>query len=344
MKSNRFTARLLRASSSGFASMAASRILERQDADLNPDFDTWQAYFRTTVLELAAGVDDGGELQFAHRVGWFVRAFKARGHGGELVQHGIAQLRAVLEESLPSDSWALLVPFFKAAEAEIEYPTPEAELGEDDHAELARAYIERIRAGRAKEAVELVSEAIEQNRITPVEALQSVVVRALREIGRMWHSAALNVAEEHFATHTTGRLLERIVMLAPNPSPNGRSVLLTMVEGDAHDLGLRVVDALFELDGWRTICLGSNTPTADIIEAAEKLDPNLILIGATLNTHREAAERAIRAIKLARPKQLVVIGGPAFSAFDGRAEELGADGCALSPSEALRVSSDLLSA
>ena len=30
-------------------------------------------------------------------------------------------------------------------------------------------------------------------------------------------------------------------------------------EGDAHDLGLRIVSALFELDGWRTLCLGANT-------------------------------------------------------------------------------------
>jgi len=342
MSSNLFTARLLRTSASGFAAMAASRVVERSADPESSDFDMWQAHFQSSVLELAAAVDDGGEAQFARRIGWFSKAFTSRGMASDALRVGLDELHAVLEESMPTDSWAPLPRFFEAASAELAHPSADVRAGTEEQAELTAAYLAQIRAGDSAKAIELVVDALRTDRLIPEEALVSVVSNASRQIGELWHSAEINVAEEHFATMTTGRLLEQLLLLSPKPTANGRSVMLTMVEGDAHDLGLRVVAALFELNGWRTICLGANTPAADLAAMTQSYQPDLLVIGATLNTQREAVGATIEVVKACRSEQLVLVGGPAFSSLEGRGQELGADECALDPRDALRRGNELL--
>ena len=171
--------------------------------------------------------------------------------------------------------------------------------------------------------------------------LERVLPQALRQIGTLWHAGQLNVAEEHFATQTTGRLLERILLLAPPADPVGRTVVMTMVAGDAHDLGLRIAAAFFELDGWRTICLGANTPALDVSLAAKSFSADLVVIGATLNTHREEVAKAIALVRESRPEQQILVGGPGFIGLEARALEIGANGCALTARDAPRLGREL---
>ena len=80
MSSNLFTAKLLRTSASGFAAMAASRVVERSADEGSSDFDMWQSHFENTVLELAAAVDDGYDMADApdaHAVSGFDKVLSA---------------------------------------------------------------------------------------------------------------------------------------------------------------------------------------------------------------------------------------------------------------------------
>lgn len=344
-----FTATLLRTSAGGFAAVAVSRTVERTGAEgsLQGSFDAWQAHFRELVLELAAAVADGSREQFAAKVGWARDAFIARGQQSEILSAGLEDLSVVLEESLPSEAWQPLPAFFEAARQELERPSAPAEQvssPDDPLDELAGAYLTVVREGDARRAMDVVTAAIRENRLSVPDALDGVLTRALREIGNLWHANELNIAEEHFASQTTGRLLEQLLLLAPDPTPLDRTVLLTMVEGDAHDLGLRIVAGLFELDGWRTICLGANTPASDLALAAETFEADLVVVGATLNTQRDAAAQAIRVLKGSRPEQKVIVGGPAFAALEGRPGEIGkigASGCAVASREAVRLGREL---
>jgi methanogenic corrinoid protein MtbC1 len=340
-----FTATLLRASANGFAGLAASRTAERRGApaELEGGFDAWQAHFKTLVGELAAAADDGSVVAFAATVAWTRDAFAARGLSTEILSVGLEELATVLEESLPAPAWKPLPPFFEAARAELvrDGKPHEREIS-GVAGGIVETYLAKLQEGDAPGAIATVTGAVEGGGLSVPEALEGVLTTALHEIGRRWHTDVINVAQEHFAAQVSGRLLERLLLMAPASPPNGHTVMLTMIEGDAHDLGLRIVAAFFELDGWRTICLGANMPSFDLPQAVEDFGVDLILLGATLNTQRDAVARAIGTLREARPDLKVLAGGRAFAACEERASEIGADGCALQPSRAVELGRELL--
>jgi len=314
--------------------MAVSRAFEGLAGGEEPDdgFEAWRTHFQTLVLELAAAVDDDQPEQFVARVAWARDAFIARGQEASFLRTGLDGLRRVLEEALPGDAWASLPEFFRAADRELERSAaidggsggPEPRFGK--HAE---AYLAAVRKGDGQGAIDGVVSAIRDGQLSIPDTLDQVLTPALREVGRLWHLGEMNVAQEHFASQATGRLLEQLLLRVPRPASHDGTVVLAMAEGDAHDLGLRIVAAFFELDGWRTICLGANTPSDDLPLSADEFDADLVVIGATLNTHREAVGRAIELLRESRPDQKVLVGGSAFSGLEARAQEIGASGSVL---------------
>jgi methanogenic corrinoid protein MtbC1 len=138
-------------------------------------------------------------------------------------------------------------------------------------------------------------------------------------------------------------VLERVLALAPAATPNGRTVIVTSVTGDAHSFGAEMIAAYFELDGWRSICLGADMPIDDLVSIAIRFDAHLVAIGATLDTQRASVARTIATLRAARPAQRVLVGGAAF-AFDAALwRRVGADAYAESPMQAIEVAGRLVS-
>ena len=349
MSSNRFTATLLRASAGGFAGIAVSQTIERLELgdQIEGGFEAWQAHFRNLVLELAAAMDDGGHDQFAQRVRWTRDSFLSRGLALDVLRLGLDELRQVLESSLPANASGELPAFFDAARDELENGSPAVEESsfpvQDEIDELIRRYLDALDTGDAAGAVELVLEEVRSKRLSAIAALDLFLTRVLREVGLRWHAAELSVAEEHFATQTTERLLEHILLTIDAADPIDKTVVLTMVAGDAHQVGLRIVASHFEIAGWKTVCLGANTPSSDLVQMAQKLDADVVVVGATLNTQRELVEATVRALKAENSDRRVIIGGPAFEGMPGRATEVGADACATSAAEAVELAARLSS-
>ncbi len=346
MKNKEFTATLLRASASGIAGMTASELADPDgSATLEGGFDAWKAHVEGIVLELAAAVEDGGPASFGERIGWTRDAFVARRLDGEAFRAAFTRLSGVLETSLPDEAFGGLRDFLQRGRDVLAGESTETR-GSDpvDGAvrEAVDAYVARIRAGDMRAALEDVVSRLDRNELTVADVLNDVVPSALRRVGQLWHSDEISVAEEHFATHTTGRLLDRVALTAPRADDNGRTVVLAMAEGDAHDLGLRLVALVFELDGWRTICFGANTPATDLARAVETFAPDLIVLGATPNTQRESVAATVEILRQPGATAPILIGGPAFAQLPGRAREIGADGWAVSPADALRVGTELV--
>ena len=347
MASTKFTLTLLRTSARGFAAVAASRVAAApsKGAKANGDNAIWHAHYETLILELAAALDDGNEEQFADKVEWTREALTARGLASDVLKTALQELCVVLEDSLPSQAWTPLVPFFDAASKRLDQQTASSvgDLdGTDELDVLARDFLSTLEGGHSTKAVALVVDAVRKDKLSIKDALVGVLPRALEYIGRQWHLGAATVAEEHFATQTAGRLLEQIMLMAPEPVANGHTAIMAMVEGDNHDIGVRIVAAFFELDGWKTICLGANAPANDLANITQHFEADLLLIGATLNTQREAVRRCIKTVREVCPNQVIIVGGAAFANLEGCAEDLGANAQALNPEHALRLGREIV--
>jgi methanogenic corrinoid protein MtbC1 len=343
MADNRFTASLLRASADGLAGIAASRLLETEPGFAGEGFEAWRGHLRTQLGELAAAVEDESPELFAERVAWSRDAFVARTVPVEALSASVASLREVCEESLPAEACAPLAVYFESAakELECEKSAPASAIV-GPHAAVTIAYVEALARDDDRGAVALVTQAMDGG-LSARDVIEHVLGPAQREIGRKWHAGELSVAEEHLATTSARRVLERAVLHAPEAAPNGKRVLVASVAGDAHDLGVRLVAAYFELEGWRTYCLGADMPSDDLAPAAQRLKVDLVALGATLGSQRESAEEAVAALRAAHPELPVIVGGPAFSHGPSLWQRIGADGYASSPSEAVELAQALLS-
>lgn len=302
-------------------------------------FPAWQDYLSRQVLALASAVEDEAPELFSAGVAWSRDAFAARAMPSDGLALALTCLESVLEESLPGEAWSPLGEYFRHARHELESgvaaepapPGPASLAGT-----LAQSYVDALVAGDEVRATSLVREALDEGRLTVQALVDSVLAPAQRELGRRWHVGAVGVGEEHYATQTTRKVLTLALSKAPRARPRERTVVVAAVAGDAHDLGLAFVAAHFELDGWRTLLLGADTPVADLVTFVLRHQPDLVALGATLDEQRVMTAEAIRALRAGRPGLRILVGGAAYAGRPELWRRSGADGHAADAAEAVR--------
>ena len=130
---------------------------------------------------------------------------------------------------------------------------------------------------------------------------------------------------------------------AEKQEPNGLTVISAAVANNAHDVGIRAVSDFFEFAGWRAICLGGDLPARDIAEAVTWLDASLVLLSASISTQLTSVRDTIEVVREKQPGCKIMIGGAAFVDAPDLWQQLGADGYAASPSDAVEVGTRLVS-
>ena len=174
------------------------------------------------------------------------------------------------------------------------------------------------------------------------DAYERVLLVAQREVGKMWHQAEVSVAEEHYVTATTKRTMSVLCFRADTQPANGFTVVAAAVAQNPHDIGVRTVSDYFELAGWRTVCLGGNTPAAAFAEAVKCFDANLVLISAALSTQLKTVRTTIQTIRDLDSDCKIMVGGMAFGDAPEIWRQVGADGYASSLSKALETGNELV--
>ena len=338
-------AQFLRASADGLAGLAAARLFEGVPEDLVDDFTAWKGHLRTQILQLAAAIQAKNARGFTDHIDWVRHSFASRDIPAEVLKAAVHCLQATAVESLPDVALADVKPHLEAALARLAAPPVEAVnlLDPDRPAQaLALAYVVALRSGNEEEAKRLILNALDSDRFTSTQIIDEVLAPALRETGRLWHGSEINIAEEHYVTQCTQRMLARVLDRAPKASPRGKTALLTTVSGDSHSLGILFVAAHFELNGWRTICLGSNTPARDIAEAAETFAAHVVLLGATLDTQIPALIESVGALRRRVPNVQVLAGGQAIENSTYSAAHLGVDRVTPTGATAEQAASELV--
>ena len=107
--------------------------------------------------------------------------------------------------------------------------------------------------------------------------VRDTVAPLIANVGQAWESGRIAVFEEHLFTELTKRVLRQSVAgLAAGIAPP--RVLLTTVPGEPHELGLLMVEALFALDGAQCVPLGVQMPLAEIANAAEAHQADIVAL------------------------------------------------------------------
>ncbi len=218
-------------------------------------------------------------------------------------------------------------------------------VGDEYHtwASLADAYLQALLRLDRDLAHRLILDAVGAG-VTIEDLYLHVFQQSLRELGQLWELNQVTVAQEHYCTAATQLIMSQLYPMICGARKQGRAMIATCVGGELHEIGVRMLADLLELNGWDTHYLGANTPTPSLLHLLEDRPVDLVAISATLSSHiRMVADviEAVRASEVARHVKLLV-GGQAFNVDPGLWRALGADGYAADGREGVMLANRLV--
>jgi len=118
-------------------------------------------------------------------------------------------------------------------------------------ARLARGYLEAMLARERNHATDLIMAAVASG--TPIRDIYLQVLQPVQyEIGWLWQSGRITVGHEHYCTNATQLVMSLLYPRLFSGEAGPRRMLAACVEGELHELGLRMLTDFFEMDGWDT--------------------------------------------------------------------------------------------
>ena len=343
-EADHFAARILKEGKTGYAGFAAARLL--QDAPgLHERYGAkaltgWKDNLAHRLEQLSVALDTGYSEFLLADIKWERLSFRTREFPEADLAMGLESLAKVLGESLPEKARGTVLKLLDEARRSFDTPVLPTESCLDAEQPFHRQTIEfmqTVLAGDARKAVSALLE-LAREEAGPIGVAQQIIVPAQKEIGRMWHHAEATIFEEHLVTEACLQALITISHSCEVNPANGKTVMLASVAGNQHDLGIRLLALDFQIEGWRSINLGTDIPAGELKAAAIKYQPALVILSAALSTQLSGLEQAVQCIKEATAdKAFILVGGRALSGLDTQTGLFGANATGTSLDQARNI-------
>lgn len=209
--------------------------------------------------------------------------------------------------------------------------------------DLATQYLDSLLNGDRRLAANLILQAVDKGESVK-DIYLHVFQRSQYEIGRLWHSNKVSIAQEHFCSAATQLIMSQLYSHIFSTDKIGRKLVAACVGGELHEIGVRMVADFFEMEGWDTYYMGANTPASSIIEAIDKYEADVVGISASIPFHRSALKELISNIREfdRNRKVKILVGGYALRTSPGLWSRLGADGFAEDAQQAIALANQII--
>jgi methanogenic corrinoid protein MtbC1 len=207
--------------------------------------------------------------------------------------------------------------------------------------DLGQRYLRALLDGKRHVASQLIRKSVEEG-VSIRQIYLQVFQRSQHEIGRLWQTNQLSVAQEHYCTAATQLIMSQLYPYIFASEKNGRTLVATCVAGDLHEIGVRMVSDFFEMEGWDTFYLGANTPKPDLLRSLAQRRADVLAVSATMTFHVRAVAGLIEAVRAEHGDAVkVLVGGYPFNVDPDLWRRIGADGSAQDALESVAVASRL---
>jgi methanogenic corrinoid protein MtbC1 len=284
---------------------------------------------------------------FADYVVWARTMLAGRGIPEKDLSDNLIVLRESLAESLAADFASIACQYVDAGLRQInETNNASAPIiaGVEPLDALAASYLEALLSGRRDKASRMILETVESGKASIRDIYLQVFQKSQHEIGRLWQTNEISVAQEHYATAATQLVMSQLYPYIFSTEKKGRTVVATCVSGDLHEIGVRMVSDFFEMEGWDTFYLGANTPSSSLLQTLKERRADAVLLSATMTFHLRLVREIIEKIRADRETQHVkiLVGGYPFNVAKDLWREIGADGFAADAAGAVEIANELL--
>ncbi len=210
---------------------------------------------------------------------------------------------------------------------------------------LAKDYMDALLSGDRRKASDLILHAVHTG-IAIKEIYLHVFQPVQREIGRLWQTNQISVAQEHFCTAATQLVMSQLYAEIFAVDRIGRKFVGLSVDGELHEIGIRMVADFFEMSGWDTYFLGANTPLPGILQTIAEQTPDVLGISATITYHLPKVDEIIRHIRhqFGADAPAILVGGYPFIVDQNLWKNIGADGFGMDAEAAVETAVKLIAA
>jgi methanogenic corrinoid protein MtbC1 len=293
---------------------------------------------------LVAAIETGDARLFGDYLRWTTGVLEARGIAPRFLRENVDQIAKELQSRLPPPVASEVAEFVKSGldasrAAGVGVPDGKANAGELGNAQAL--YLEAILHGQRQAATGIAIETVSKGHGVP-DVYADVLQESMYDVGRLWETNRITVAQEHMATAITQHVIAHLFpLIKPAQTQRGRMVI-TGVEGELHQVGPNMVADVLESAGWDVRFLGTNAPASGVLQAVEEHRADVLGISATMLFNLPSVRRLIaEALALPGLNLRVILGGSAFRATAGLYKEIGAVGVALDVRAALRLAARL---
>lgn len=138
---------------------------------------------------------------------------------------------------------------------------------------------------------------------------QALFQPALSRVGELWAANRISVATEHMATSIVEGLMNRLYPRIINLERCGRKAVLATVEGELHQVGIKMAADVFEMHGWDTVFPGADISTPELLGLLKEERPDLLGLSFSIFSHLDRLERILARVRATYPELPILVGG-----------------------------------
>lgn len=204
-------------------------------------------------------------------------------------------------------------------------------------------YLNAILNGDRRTATTVIQQAV-ANGAAVRDIYLKIFQPVQRELGALWETNEISVAQEHFATAVTQLCMSLLYSHIFTTEKIGRRLVATCVGGELHEIGVRMVADFFEMEGWDTYYLGANAPTETVVQTVTDENADVLAVSTSMAFN---VPEVTRLIELARSEStgadpLILVGGRPFNVDPNLWRTVGADLYAADAESAVGVVTEAL--
>jgi methanogenic corrinoid protein MtbC1 len=291
-------------------------------------------------VEVALNANDIAILQ--DFLCWKRTRFLSQGYTEQDVADLFDTIRATFSDGMDHAAGEKVTQFIDDAICSLDCKNQSPDSTDDPLSELSANYRALLLGGDRKQASTLILDSAASG--VPVRDIYlHVFQNSLYEIGRLWQTNQITIAQEHFFTAATQMIMSQLYPYIFANQKNGLRMIAASVDSNMHDIGIRMVADFFEMDGWDTYYLGGNAPSQAILQALDETSPHLLALSATISKQIPIIEQVIQGVRERDQanRVKVIVGGPPFNISDNLWKKVGSDGFATSADEAVSLANRL---
>lgn len=167
-------------------------------------------------------------------------------------------------------------------------------------------YLDALLEGDKVTCNRIIDELLQQG-ISIREIYIDLFQKTMYRIGKLWEENRISIADEHMASQITENLINRIPVRANEGK--SYSALVSCIDKEFHQIGAKMVAHTFELNGWKTYFLGTNTPTKEIVKFVTEKNPDVVALSFGFYMNFLRFFEVINQIRKSSPEVVIFVGG-----------------------------------